>query len=80
MMFFHRHKGDLGEIWRGEPRALRFCGSDGKQEEESERAAHAKRKEKGYSGRGGAGRREGGRERGDAIFTLRFICGSHREN
>lgn len=63
----------------GEPRALRFCGSDGKQEEESERAAHAKRKGKGYSG-GGAGGQAGGRERGDAIFTLRFICGSHREN
>lgn len=28
----------------------------------------------------GRGGRAGGRERGDAIFTLRFICGSHREN
>lgn len=36
MMFFHRHKGDLGEIQGGvggEPRELRFSGSDGKQEE-----------------------------------------------
>lgn len=36
MMFFHRHKGDLGEI-QGKPRELRFCGSDGKQEEKRER-------------------------------------------
>lgn len=47
MMFFHRHKGDLGEI-QVEPRELLFCGSDGKQEEERERerATHAKRKER----------------------------------
>lgn len=31
MMFFHRHKRDLGEI-REEPKVLCFCGSDGKQE------------------------------------------------
>lgn len=43
MMFFHRHKGDLGEI-QEEPRELRFCGSDGKQEEKRERATHAKEK------------------------------------
>lgn len=35
MMFFHRHKGDLGER-QGEPRELRLCGSHGKQERKRE--------------------------------------------
>lgn len=49
MMFFQRHKGDLGETregGEGDESARRFCGSDGKQEEEeSARAAHATRGE-----------------------------------
>lgn len=36
MMFFHRHKGDLGEIHR-EPRKLHLSGSYGKQEGKGER-------------------------------------------
>lgn len=69
MMFFHRHKGDLGEIrGGGEPRELRFCGSDGKQEGESERAAHAKRKGKRVH-------RESRRSVRDTIFTLRSVRG-----
>lgn len=43
MMFFHRHKGDLGEI-QGEPRELSFCGSDGKQEEKRESSPRQEKK------------------------------------
>ena len=45
MMFFHRHKGDLGEI-HGEPRELRLSGSHGKWEGKGESTAHARRKER----------------------------------
>lgn len=70
MMFFHRHKGDLGEI-QGEPREQRFCGSDGKQEEKRENNPRQKRRE---WAKGGGERR---RVWETLSLLLHFICVWH---